>query len=91
MQHRHSQSCRHSLTLSDQFVGRISASVLTILRVPATDSCTQQPLPEWLVIHTALSKITDSEDLLFLKFRECLDPTRFRSGKGDLIASMQGV
>ncbi|MEA2866173.1 MAG: hypothetical protein QOE39_888 [Bradyrhizobium sp.] len=29
--------------------------------------------------------------LLVLKFRDRLDPTRFRRGKGDLIASMQGV
>ena len=34
--------------------------------------------------------ILGSEDLLFLKFRDCLDPTRFRKGKGDLIASMHG-
>src|SRR5258708_34524983 len=28
---------------------------------------------------------------MVLKFRDRLDPARFRSGKGDLIASMQGV
>src|SRR4029077_2818629 len=32
-----------------------------------------------------------SEYLLVLKFRDRLDPTRFRNGKGDLIASMQLV
>ncbi len=32
-----------------------------------------------------------SESLLCLNFRDRLDPTRFRSGKGDLIASMQLV
>jgi hypothetical protein len=31
------------------------------------------------------------EYLLFLKFRDRLDPTLFRSGKGDRIASMQRV
>ena len=36
-------------------------------------------------------QITEFDDLLFLKLRDCLDPTRFRSGKDDLIAGMYGV
>lgn len=35
--------------------------------------------------------IADSGNLLLLKFRDCLDPTGFRGGKGDPIAGMQGV
>ena len=35
--------------------------------------------------------IAASEYLLWLKFGDCLDPTRFRSGKGDRVASMQRV
>ena len=31
------------------------------------------------------------EDLLFLKFRDCSDPTRFRDGKGDLVAGMHSI
>jgi hypothetical protein len=41
----------------------------------------------WFTPH---GQIAASEYLLILKFRD-LDPTRFRSGNGDLIASMQRV
>ena len=37
------------------------------------------------------AQIAASESLLCLNFRDRLDPSRFRSGKGDLIASMQRV
>jgi hypothetical protein len=36
-------------------------------------------------------KLRFSEYLLFLKFRDRLDATGFRSGKGDFIAGMQRV
>jgi hypothetical protein len=39
-------------------------------------------------INLVMSRIAASEYLLFLKFRNRLDPTRFRNGKGYLVASM---
>lgn len=36
-------------------------------------------------------QVTEFGDLLLLKFRDCLDPIRFREGKGDFIAGMHGV
>ncbi len=42
------------------------------------------------MIQTARS-IAASESSLFQKFRDRLDPTRFRRGKGDRIAGMQRV
>jgi hypothetical protein len=40
---------------------------------------------------TPYCQIAASEYLLLLKFCDRLDPTRFRSGKGDFIARMQRV
>jgi hypothetical protein len=42
-------------------------------------------------INLVAPRIAASESLLCLNFRDRLDPSRFRSGKGDLIASMQRV
>src|SRR6266851_4479130 len=42
------------------------------------------------MIQTARS-IAASESSLFQKFRDRLDPTRFRRGKGDRVAGMQRV